>query len=77
MFVTAWGDDEFDDTEEYEVLFEEENVTTGYLSCALSTNCSNVGEEESMLQSDVLVLRTVQWGVMYDKVYGDLNVIRS
>ena len=78
LFVTAWRDDALDDTEEYEVLFEEEDVTTGYLSCALIADCSNVGEEELVLQPDVSVLSIIQeWGATYDKMYGGLNVIQS
>ena len=78
LFVTAWRDDALDDTEEYEVLFEEEDVTTGYLSCALIADCSNVGEEELVFQPDVSVLSIIQeWGATYDKMYGGLNVIQS
>ena len=44
-----WRDDVLDDTEEYEVLFEEQDVTTRYLSCSLIADCSNVEEEELVL----------------------------
>ena len=67
-----------DDTEEYEVLVEDEDVTTGYLSCELIADCSNVGEEELLLQPELSVLSIIQeWGSSYDKMYGGLNVIQS
>jgi hypothetical protein len=79
LFVTAWKDDALkNDAEEYEVLFEEEDVKSGYLSCALIGDCSNVGEEELVLQPDVSVLCIIQeWGATYDKMCGGLNVIQS
>ena len=49
LFVMAWRDDVLDDTEEYEELFEAEDVTTGYLSFALIASCSNVGEEDNQM----------------------------
>ena len=49
--------------EEYEVLFEEEDAITGYLSCALIADCSNAGEEDLVLQPGVSVLSIIQeWG---------------
>ena len=41
------------------------------------SDCSNVEEEELILQPDVSVLSIIQWGAIYDKMYGGLNVIQS
>ena len=60
-----------------EVLFEEEDATTGYISCPLIADCSNAREEDLVLQSDVSVLSVIQWGEIYDKMYSGRNVIQS
>ncbi len=46
MFAESWLEDvALDDMEEYEVVFEEEDVTAGSLSCALIADFSNVEAE--------------------------------
>ena len=59
------------------MVLKEGDVITGYLSCILIADCSNVGEEELALQPDVSVPSIIQWGAKYDKIYGGVNVIQS
>ena len=75
----AWRDDVLDDTEEYEMLFEEEaGCYNRILILCMIADCSNVREEELVLQEpDVSALSIIQWGTKYDKMYGGLNAIQS
>ena len=73
LFVESW-DHTLDDMEEYEVVFEEKDVTSGFLSSALKTNCSNVNKEALQLETDVYVERIRQWGAKDNAMYQGFNV---
>jgi hypothetical protein len=67
VFDESWNRT-LDDLEEYEVVFEQEDVTTISLSCALIADCSNAGEEALILQTDESVECISQWGA------GDITI---
>lgn len=69
LFVKSW-DHTLDDTEEYEVMFEEEDVTSSHLPCPLIEDCPNVSKELMELKTDVLVQSISRWGAKDMKVYG-------
>ena len=71
MFTESW-DYAFDDIEDYEVVFEEEDMVSGYLPCALIGDYSNVGEVELVFQTNVSMQSISKWGARYDKMYGGL-----
>ena len=50
LFVESWIDDTLDDTEECEVLLEEDVVTTGLLSFELIVYCSD--GEKALIQPE-------------------------
>jgi hypothetical protein len=72
LFAESWidGAAALDDMDEYEVLFEDEDMIASFLSCALSEDCFNVNEEALAIQMDASVLKsTSQWDV---KVYNGI-----
>jgi hypothetical protein len=74
LFVKSW-DHMLDDTEEYEVMFEEEDATSSHLPCPLIEDCSDVGEEELELQTVVSMKIMRLWGARYDaRMHGEFNV---
>jgi hypothetical protein len=73
LFVKSW-EHMSDDTEEYEMVFEEEDATSGHLPCPLIEDCFNVEEEELELQTVVSIKIIRQWGARYDKMHGEFNV---
>jgi hypothetical protein len=73
LFVESW-DHMHDDTEEYEVAFEEDNVTAGSLSCVLIDDCPNVEEEPLVLQIDIFISK---WGAKSDMMHDGFNVLQG
>jgi hypothetical protein len=64
LFAESWLiDGALNDMEEYELVFEEEDMTAGSLSCALIADCSNVEEEPLVLQRDISISK---WGAKYE-----------
>ena len=50
-------------------MFDEEDMASGYLPCALIGDCSNVGEEELVFQKDISTQSIRNLGARYDKMY--------
>jgi hypothetical protein len=72
VFVKSW-DHMSDDTEEYEVVFEVKDVTSKYLPCELSADCSNVDKEALQLEPDVYVQSIRLCGAKDNVMYHGFN----
>ena len=66
----------FDDTKEYEVVFEVNDVTSEYLPCELNEDHSNVDKEALKLKTDVYVQSIRLWGAKDNVMYHGFNVSR-
>jgi hypothetical protein len=73
LFVESW-DHALDDMEEYEVVFEEKDATSGFLSSVLKPNCSDVNKEALQLETDVYVESISQWGAKGKVMYHGFDV---
>jgi hypothetical protein len=76
LFVDSWMvAGVLDDTEEYEVVFEEQGTgASGFLSCTLNADCSDVNKEALELETDVSVVCISRWGAKGIKMYNRLFV---
>jgi hypothetical protein len=73
LFVESW-DHTIDDMEEYEVVFEEKDATSGFLSSVLKPNCSDVNKDALQLETDVYVESISQWGAKGKVMYHRFNI---
>jgi hypothetical protein len=73
LFVESW-DHTLDDMEEYEVVFEEKDATSRFLSSVLNPNCSDVNKEVLQLEPDVHVESISRWGAKGKAMYHGFNV---
>jgi hypothetical protein len=73
LFVESW-DHTLDDMEEYEVVFEVKDATSGFLSSVLKPNCSEVNKEALQIETDVYVESISQWRAKDNAMYHGFNV---
>jgi hypothetical protein len=71
LFVDSWMiDGVLHDMEEYEVVFKDEDtMASGFLSCALNADCSDVNKVALDLKTDVYVESISQWGAKDNAMY--------
>jgi hypothetical protein len=75
LFAESWLiDGALNDMEEYELVFEEEGMTAGSLSCSLIADCSNIEEEPLVLQRDTSISK---WGAKYEVMHDGFNVLQG
>jgi hypothetical protein len=75
LFTESWLiDGALNNMVEYEVVFEEEDVTARSLSCALIADCSNIEEEPLVLQRDTSFSK---WGAKYEVMDDGFNVLQG